>query len=73
MYQNLYDKAKKIIKKYASKEAYDVSGPLYLETYASGVGLGGRLLQVREGMDFGYDDIPDNAALCPTDFIREAY
>ena len=34
---------------------------LYLETDASGIGLGTALLQVRQGMNFGHNEVPDNA------------
>ena len=46
MYQNLYNKAKKIIKDTCIK-FYAISRPPYLETDASGVGLQARLLQER--------------------------
>ena len=68
MYQDLYDKAKKIIKKDTCMKFYDESRPLYLETDASGVGLGDGLLQVRESMICGCDEIPDDATLCPIAF-----
>ena len=46
MFQDLYDNTKTIIKKDACMKYYDASGPLYLETGASDVGLGAGLLQV---------------------------
>ena len=49
-------------------KGYDVSKPLYLETDASGVGLGGSLLQMQEGMSCEPNDVPDNVALCPIVF-----
>ena len=39
MYQDLYDKAKMIIKKDICMTFYDAARPLFLENYASGVGL----------------------------------
>ena len=47
MYQNLYDKGKKITKQDACMMFYDISKALYMETDVSGVGLGIGLLQVR--------------------------
>ena len=44
---------------------YDASRPLYMETDVLGVNLGVRLLQVRDGMNCGHDEVPDNATLCP--------
>ena len=43
IYQHLYDRAKKIIKKDPCIEFYDASRPLYLEIDASDVSLGVRL------------------------------
>ena len=63
MYQNLYDREKEIIKKDACMKFYDASRPLYMTPDASGVGLGARLLQVRDSMKCGYDKLPDNATL----------
>ena len=48
MYQDLYKKAKKIIKRDAYMKFYDASRLLLLETITSGVSLGAGLLQVRE-------------------------
>ena len=42
---------------------YDDSKPLYLETYASGVGLGTGLLQTHEGTTCQKDTVPDNTIL----------
>ena len=50
----MYDKAK-ILKKDASMSFYDVARPLYLETNASGIGLGAGFLQVRDGMNCSCD------------------
>ena len=41
-YWDLYNKAKKIIKKDANMKSYDASRPQYLETDASDVSLGAR-------------------------------
>ena len=47
---------------------YDAARPLYLETDASGVWLGTRLLKVRDGVNCRHDEVQDNAALCPVAF-----
>ena len=64
MYQDLYEKAKAIIKGDAYMKFYDVARPLHLETNSSGIGLGARLLQEWDGMNCGHDEIPDNTILC---------
>ena len=55
VHQDLYDKARKIIKEDMCMTLYDVSRPLYLKTNASGVGIGAELLQLRKGMNYGHD------------------
>ena len=64
MYQDPHDQAKKKIKKDSSMTFCDASIPLYLETDASGVCLGARLLQVRNGMNCGCEEGPDSATPC---------
>ena len=51
---------------------YDTSRPLYLETDASEVSLGAGLLQIRDGMNCGCDEVPDNATLHPNVFINKS-
>ena len=68
MYQDLYDRAKKIIKKDTCMKCYDTSRLLYLETDASDVSLVAGLLQVTDDMNFGCDEVPDNAIVCPIAF-----
>ena len=51
MFQDLYDTAKKILKKDICMKFYDAARPLYLENDASSIGLGAGLLQVRDGMN----------------------
>ena len=63
MYQDVYDRAKKIVKKDACMTFYDASRPLYMETDISHVGLGARLLQVKDDMNCGHDKVPHNATL----------
>ena len=53
-------------------EFYDSSRPVYLETDASGVNFGARLLQVREGMNCGYDEVSDNVNLHPIVFASKS-
>ena len=72
MYQNLYDKAKKGIKKDTCMKFYDVSGALYQETDSSGGSLGARALQVREGINCGNDKVPDYATLHVTTFTSKS-
>ena len=50
---------------------YDVSKSLYLGTDTSGIGLGISLLQMREGMNCGHDEVPDNVTICPTAFTSK--
>ena len=47
---------------------YDASRPQYLETDASGVGPGARLVQIRDGMNCGVTGVPDSATLHPVAF-----
>ena len=56
------------MKKNACIKSYDAPRPLYLETSASGVHLGTRLLQVRDDMNCGHDEMPDNETLHPIAF-----
>ena len=42
---------------------YDETKPLYLETNASGIGLGAALLQTRDGMTCQKDSTPNNTIL----------
>ena len=44
---------------------YNDRKPVYLETDASGVGLGKALLWMRDDLNFGYDEMPDNVMLQP--------
>ena len=66
------DRAKKIVKKDACRSFFNASRPLYLETDASGAGLGARLLQIRNGMNCGKDKVSDNATLHPITFARKS-
>ena len=71
-YQKLFDKAKFIIKADACMKFYDETQPLYIETDASGIGLGASLLQKRNGTSCPRDMAPDNI-LRPTTLQEKVY
>ena len=62
-YQSIYDKTKLLIKTEVCMKFYDETKLLYLETDASGIGLGAALLQTRDGMTCPKDSAPDNTIL----------
>ena len=72
-FQELYDRAKKIVKKHVCVKFYVASIPLYLETDASGVGQEVGLLQVGDGMNCRFDEVPDNEILCQLLLLAKAY
>ena len=67
-YQQLFDKAKSLIKAEMCMKFYDDTKLLYLKTDACGIGLGAALLQLRDNMNCPKDTAPDNTILCPTAF-----
>ena len=63
--QQLFDKAKLLIKVEMCMKFYDDTKPLYLKTDASGIGLGVALLQLRDNTSCQKDTAPDNTILPP--------
>ena len=51
---------------------YDNNEPLYLETDASGIGLGAALLQLRDDRSCQTHMAPDNTILCPITFMSKS-
>ena len=71
-YQQLFEKAKSLIKMEMCMKFYDGTKPLYLETDASGIGLGAVLLQIRDNMGCQKDTAPDSTILCPITFASKS-
>ena len=71
-YQALFNRAKSLIKADMYMKFYDNTKPLYLETDASGVGLGVALLQMHEETACQKDIVPDNTTLCPIAFASKS-
>ena len=71
-YQELFTKAKSLIKADMCMKFYNDTKPLYLETDASRVGLGAALLQLHEGTTCQKDVAPDNTILCPIAFASKS-
>ena len=72
MYQNMFDKAKTIIKEDVYMEFYDKTKPLYIETDASGVELGAALLKTRSNTSCPRDELPDNSIFRPITFSSKS-
>ena len=72
MYQDLYDREKKIVKKDAWMKFYNASRPLYIEIDASGVCREAILLQVKDGVNCRCDEVPDNTAVGPSAFTNKS-
>ena len=71
-YQQVFNKAKSLIKVEMCLKFYDDSKPLYLKTDASGVCLGAALLQLRDNMNCPKDTAPDNTILHPIVFASKS-
>ena len=71
-YQQLFDKAKSLIKVKMCMKFYDDTKPLYLRTDVSGVGLGAALLQLWDNTNCLKDAAPDNTILCPIAFASKS-
>ena len=71
-YQQLFDRAKSLIKVEMCMKFYDDIKPLYLKTDASGIGLGAALLQLWDNMNCPKDIAPDNTILCPIAFASKS-
>ena len=67
-YQEMYERAKSLVKEDICMKCYNVRVSLYLETDASVVGLCTTYLQLRDNQACSYDKVPDNAMLWPTAF-----
>ena len=63
---------KNIIKKNATMAFYNLKEQLFLETDMLGVGLGARLLHMRDGMQFPRNKACSNAALWPISFTSKS-
>ena len=72
LYQELYDKTKDLMRHDACMKFYDIFNPLYLKTGASSIGLDVVLLQGRDSMNCGQDQVPNNTALCPIAFVSNS-
>ena len=71
-YQQLFDKAKLLIKVEMCMKFYDDTRPLYLETDAFGIGLGTALLQLRDNTNCPKETAPDNNMLHQIAFASES-
>ena len=71
-YQQLFDKAKSLIKAEVCMKFYDDTKPLYLKTDVSGVGLGAALLQLCNDTACQRDMAPDNVSLRPITFTSKS-
>ena len=72
IYQNMFDKVRAIIKEDTCMKFYDETKLLYIETDASGVGLGAVLLQTRSNTSCHRDNMPDNSILRSITFFSKS-
>ena len=68
LYPDLYNRTKKIVKKDACMKFYDVARFLYLETNASSIDLGARILEVRDSINSEHEKVSENTILHPMTF-----
>ena len=71
-YQQIYNKAKSIIKKDMCMKFYSENKEPFLETDVSGVGLGAALLQLRDNTAWQQGTAPDNTMLWPIAFASKS-
>ena len=71
-YQQIYNKAKSIIKKDMCMKFYNENKELFLETDASDVGLGAALLQLRDNTTWQQGTAQDNTMLWPITFASKS-
>ena len=71
-YQQLFTKAKSLIKADICIKFCDDTKPLYLETDASGGGLGDALLQLHDDTTCQKGMVPDNTILHPIAFASKS-
>ena len=71
-YQHLFAKAKSLITVDICMKLYNDTKLLYLETNASGLGLGAALLQLHDNTTCQKGMAPDNAILCPIAFASKS-
>ena len=71
-YQQIYNKAKSIIKKDMCMKFYNENKELFLETDALGVGPGAALLQLRDNTAWQQGIVPDNTMLQPIAFASKS-
>ena len=71
-YQQLFDKAKSLMKAEVCMKFYDDTKPLYLETDASGIGLGAALLQLCNNTACQKGMPPDDTMFCPITFASKS-
>ena len=71
-YQEIYKRAKLLVKEDTCMRYYDVRKPLYLETDASGVSMGIVLVKVRDNLNCRCDKVPDNVMIWPLAFVNKS-
>ena len=71
-YQQLFNKAKSLIKAEMCMKFHNDTKPLYLERDGSGVSLGAALLQLSDNMNCPKDTAPHNTILCPIAFVSRS-